>query len=162
MSLNSMGSVQSRAGGDHHLLRRIGEGDIRAFDEFYGKHSRLAYGMAIRVLGGGRLAEDAVQEAFVNVWRTASSDNSDVIAMPVSMRDGETRAPGSSPSSTDARSTRSESNRNTATSRSTNNASKEKSLTSMTSTSHLVPSARNLRCSLDETASCSSGHITKG
>ncbi len=67
-----MGSVQSRAGGDQHLLRRIGEGDIRAFDEFYGKHSRLAYGMAIRVLGDGRLAEDAVQEAFLNVWRTAS------------------------------------------------------------------------------------------
>ena len=72
VSLNSMGSVQSRAGGDQHLLRRIGEGDIRAFDEFYGKHSRLAYGMAIRVLGDGRLAEDAVQEAFLNVWRTAS------------------------------------------------------------------------------------------
>ncbi len=28
--------------------------------------------MAIRVLGDGRLAEDAVQEAFLNVWRTAS------------------------------------------------------------------------------------------
>ena len=71
-SLNSMGSVQSRARGDQQLLRRIGQGDIRAFDEFYGRHSRAAYGMAIRVLGDGRLAEDAVQEAFLNVWRTAS------------------------------------------------------------------------------------------
>jgi RNA polymerase sigma-70 factor, ECF subfamily len=67
-----MGSVQSRAGGDQHLLRRIGQGDIRAFDEFYGRHSRGAYGMAVRVLGDGRLAEDAVQEAFLNVWRTAA------------------------------------------------------------------------------------------
>jgi RNA polymerase sigma-70 factor (ECF subfamily) len=67
-----MGSVQSHAGGDQHLLRRIGEGDIGAFDEFYGRHSRVAYGMAIRVLGDRRLAEDAVQEAFLNVWRTAS------------------------------------------------------------------------------------------
>ncbi len=67
-----MGSVQSRSGGDQHLLRRIGQGDIRAFDEFYGRHSRVAYGMALRVLGDGRLAEDAVQEAFLNVWRTAS------------------------------------------------------------------------------------------
>jgi RNA polymerase sigma-70 factor (ECF subfamily) len=54
------------------LLRRIGEGDIGAFDEFYGRHSRMAYGMAIKVLGDGRLAEDAVQEAFLNVWRAAS------------------------------------------------------------------------------------------
>lgn len=45
---------------------------MRAFDEFYGRHSRLAYGVALRVLGDGRLAEDAVQEAFLNVWRTAS------------------------------------------------------------------------------------------
>ncbi len=67
-----MGSIQSRAGGDQHLLRRIGEGDIRAFDEFYGRHCRVAYGMAFRVLRDGRLAEDAVQEAFLNVWRTAS------------------------------------------------------------------------------------------
>jgi RNA polymerase sigma-70 factor, ECF subfamily len=28
--------------------------------------------MALRVLGDARLAEDAVQEAFLNVWRTAS------------------------------------------------------------------------------------------
>lgn len=67
-----MGSVQSRTGDDRHLLRRIGEGDIRAFDEFYGRHSRVAYGIAFRVLGDGRLAEDAVQEAFLNVWRKAS------------------------------------------------------------------------------------------
>ncbi len=67
-----MGSVQSRAGGDQQLLQRIGQGDIRAFDEFYGRHSRMAYGMALRILGDGRLAEDAVQEAFLNVWRTAS------------------------------------------------------------------------------------------
>jgi RNA polymerase sigma factor (sigma-70 family) len=67
-----MGSVQSRAGVDQQLLRRIGEGDIRAFDEFYGRHSRQAYGVALRILGDGRLAEDAVQEAFLNVWRTAS------------------------------------------------------------------------------------------
>src|ERR1700693_2518897 len=67
-----MGSVQSRAGVDQQLLRRIGEGDICAFDEFYGRHSRQAYGVALRILGDGRLAEDAVQEAFLNVWRTAS------------------------------------------------------------------------------------------
>jgi RNA polymerase sigma-70 factor (ECF subfamily) len=67
-----MGSVQSRTGFDQQLLRRIGGGDIRAFDEFYGRHCRQAYGVALRVLGDGRLAEDAVQEAFLNVWTTAS------------------------------------------------------------------------------------------
>lgn len=67
-----MGSIQSQAGLDRELLRRIGEGDMRAFDDFYGRHSRQAYGLALRVLGDLRLAEDAVQEAFINVWRTAS------------------------------------------------------------------------------------------
>jgi len=67
-----MGSLQSNAVADQELLRCIGDGDIRAFDEFYGRHSHVAYGLAFRVLGDGRLAEDAVQEAFLNVWRTAS------------------------------------------------------------------------------------------
>jgi len=67
-----MGSNHSRTVLDRELLHRIGEGDLRAFDEFYGRHSRQAYRLAVRVLGDGRLAEDAVQEAFINVWRTAS------------------------------------------------------------------------------------------
>lgn len=67
-----MGSERRRSNSDQQLLGRIGEGDIHAFDEFYGRHSRQAYGMALRVLGDGRLAEDAVQEAFLNVWTTAS------------------------------------------------------------------------------------------
>lgn len=67
-----MGLVQSSAVTDQQLLREIGQGDLRAFDEFYDRHSRVAYGLAFRVLGEGRLSEDAVQEAFLNVWRTAS------------------------------------------------------------------------------------------
>ena len=67
-----MGSSHNQAGLDRELLQRIGEGDLRAFDDFYGRHSRQAYGLAVRILGDRPLAEDAVQEAFINVWRTAS------------------------------------------------------------------------------------------
>ena len=38
----------------------------------YDRVGRVAYGLAYRVLRDDRLAEDAVQEAFLAVWRTAA------------------------------------------------------------------------------------------
>jgi RNA polymerase sigma factor (sigma-70 family) len=57
---------------DARLLRRVAEGDIAAFDEFYRRHCRNAYGVALGVVVDPKLAEDVVQEAFLNVWRSAA------------------------------------------------------------------------------------------
>lgn len=58
---------------DAALLARLQQHDMRALEEFYDRYSRLAYGLAYRILGDATAAEDVVQEAFVNVWRQAPS-----------------------------------------------------------------------------------------
>src|SRR5436305_580182 len=43
-----------------------------ALAELYDRFGRVAWGLALRVLRDEALAEDAVQEAFLTAWRTAS------------------------------------------------------------------------------------------
>jgi RNA polymerase sigma-70 factor, ECF subfamily len=58
---------------DEELLSAVGGGDDRALAELYDRFGRIAYGLAFRVLRDKALAEDAVQEAFLAVWRTADA-----------------------------------------------------------------------------------------
>lgn len=53
------------------LLRRIVDGDDEALRELYHRYGRLAYTLAHRILGREDQAEDAVQEAYLRVWRFA-------------------------------------------------------------------------------------------
>jgi RNA polymerase sigma-70 factor (ECF subfamily) len=52
------------------LARGAGR-ELQALDKLYAQHGSLARGMAFRVLRDRELAEDAVQEAFLDLWRTA-------------------------------------------------------------------------------------------
>lgn len=56
---------------DRELLDRTAEGSEDAFSELYRRYSPAALGLALRVLGQRSLAEDALQEVFVTVWRQA-------------------------------------------------------------------------------------------
>ena len=54
------------------LLKRSGRGDEAAFAELYDATSARAYGLAVRVVRNPNQAEEVMQEAFLELWRTAS------------------------------------------------------------------------------------------
>lgn len=56
---------------DSDLLGRVADGDRLAFEEIYRRYARPVLGLALRRLGDRGRAEDATQEAFVAVWRSA-------------------------------------------------------------------------------------------
>jgi RNA polymerase sigma-70 factor (ECF subfamily) len=57
---------------DAELLLAIGQSDRdRALPELYRRYDRRLYGLGLRLLGDGGLAEELVQETFVRLWRTA-------------------------------------------------------------------------------------------
>jgi RNA polymerase sigma-70 factor (ECF subfamily) len=58
---------------DADLLRRTADGDQNAFDVLYRRYARAMLGLALRMLRDRSRAEDAVQETFAAVWRSARS-----------------------------------------------------------------------------------------
>jgi RNA polymerase sigma-70 factor (ECF subfamily) len=64
--------LESRAS-DADLLVRIGNGDRAAFEELYRRFARPVLGLALRLLGDHGRAEDAAQDTFAAVWRSARS-----------------------------------------------------------------------------------------
>jgi RNA polymerase sigma factor (sigma-70 family) len=57
---------------DEAVVALAARSDEVAFAELYDRYGRAAYGLALRVLRDDALAEDAVQEAFLAIWRGAS------------------------------------------------------------------------------------------
>src|SRR5207302_9264027 len=58
---------------DAALLIRVAERDRAAFELLYGRYVRSVFGLALRRLRDRQRAEDAVQETFTSVWRSAGS-----------------------------------------------------------------------------------------
>ena len=57
---------------DEVLLDRLVAGvDEDALSELYDRYQGSMYGLAMRITGDAQMAQDAVQEAFVGVWRNA-------------------------------------------------------------------------------------------
>jgi RNA polymerase sigma-70 factor (ECF subfamily) len=57
---------------DRGLVARVTEGDAGALEALYARYGRACYGLARRILADEQLAQDAVQEVFLTVWRDAS------------------------------------------------------------------------------------------
>ena len=62
---------------DGELLERIAGGDRDAFEVLYRRFVRPVFALALRRLGDRGRAEDATQETFASVWRSASSYRSE-------------------------------------------------------------------------------------
>lgn len=69
LSLRTIPGVTS----DGELIQRAAGGDRSAFEDLYRRYARPVFGFALRRLGDRGRAEDAVQETFASVWRSAAS-----------------------------------------------------------------------------------------
>ncbi len=58
---------------DGELIQAAATGDQSAFEDLYRRYARPVFGLALRRLGDRGRAEDAVQETFASIWRSAGS-----------------------------------------------------------------------------------------
>jgi RNA polymerase sigma-70 factor (ECF subfamily) len=58
---------------DETLVACVAQGDSRALELIYERHSRGVYSLALRLLTDGPAAEEVVQETFLKLWRQPSA-----------------------------------------------------------------------------------------
>ena len=58
---------------DAFLLSLVQSGDEQAIATLFDRYSRIVYSVALRVLSDPALAEDVLQEVFMQMWRTPGS-----------------------------------------------------------------------------------------
>jgi RNA polymerase sigma-70 factor (ECF subfamily) len=57
---------------DEELMLLVRRGQAPAFEVIYERHSQAAFSLAYRMAGSRGVAEDVVQEAFLNIWRSGA------------------------------------------------------------------------------------------
>src|SRR3954468_19065350 len=57
---------------DEDLMHLVTRTDPRAFEVLYERHAGAAFSLAYRMVGRRNTAEDVVQEAFLNLWRSGA------------------------------------------------------------------------------------------
>ncbi len=60
------------------LLAEAAQGNHASFAAVYQRTHTHLFGVAVRILGQGQAAEEALQEAYVSIWKNAASFKSEV------------------------------------------------------------------------------------
>ncbi|GAC1434077.1 MAG: sigma-70 family RNA polymerase sigma factor [Ktedonobacteraceae bacterium] len=58
---------------DEMLIRAIANGAVWAMEPLYQRYSRILYSLVYRMVLDHQIAEDLIQDAFVSVWKRATS-----------------------------------------------------------------------------------------
>lgn len=72
-SRSATGPLPADQASDSELLVRVADRDREAFEVLYHRYIRSVFGLALQRLRNRERAEDAVQEMFAAVWRSAGS-----------------------------------------------------------------------------------------
>ena len=64
-----------------HLIALSGQGDRVAFQSLYEATSAKLFGLSLRILNRRDLAEEALQESFINIWHHAQNYRPDKAAV---------------------------------------------------------------------------------
>lgn len=63
------------------MMARTSQGDRQAFEKLYQATSSKLFGLALRILASRDLAEEALQDAFVKIWHSADTYQTDKAAV---------------------------------------------------------------------------------
>lgn len=66
-------AVSQNEPSDEALLNAIAGGSVWAMDSLYQRYSRILYSLAYRMVADHQVAEDLLQDAFLAIWRHATT-----------------------------------------------------------------------------------------
>ncbi len=64
-----MKNITQKIRSDNTIIESVKEGNYQAFESLYDIYASPLLGVISRITGTGKLAEDALQHAFLEIWR---------------------------------------------------------------------------------------------